>query len=216
MRAAPGPRQRYLHSAARFVAEEQIRAFLDGPARGRAVWDLGAGAPPLGRAAAIRTLDRDARAAPTVQADLEAMPFGTGSLEAALSVAVLEHVRSPSRVVEELARVLAPGAPLFVWVPFLHEVHLYPIDLRRFTPYGVRGLLEEHGFVTHECGPGRMAGLATVLAHLYRFLWPPTPPLLPLRLAGHAVIERLRFLDRWAPAPDWPIGTTWLGERRAG
>lgn len=213
---APSLRERYLHSPARYAAEQEIRAFLEGPARGRRVWDLGAGAPPLPRASALPTIDRDRGAHPTLAADLEAIPLADGCLEAALLVAVLEHVVDPSRVVGEVARVLAPGAPLYVWVPLLHEVHLYPVDLWRFTPHGIRDLLERHGFETVSCGAGRLAGTGAVLAHLYRFLWPPMPPLFRLRLLGFALVERLRWLDRWAPARDWPIGTTWIGRRAAG
>lgn len=211
---APSSWARYLHSPARFHAEREIRTFLDGPARGRRVWDLGAGTPPLGaHPASLRTVDRERGAAPTVVADLEAMPFAAGVLDAALLVAVLEHVDRPARVVAELARVMAPGAPVYVWVPFLHELHEYPVDRWRFTPDGVRELLEEAGFRTASVGAGRLAGLGTVLAHLYRFVWPPTGRWLPLRRLGFRVVETLGFLDRVAPARDWPIGTTWIGHR---
>ena len=207
--------ERYLHSPARFHAEREIRAFLAGAARGRQVWDLGAGTPPLGpQAGMLRSLDRARSASPEVVADLEAMPFGSGALEAALLVAVLEHVDRPARVVAELARVLAPGAPLYVWVPFLHEVHEYPVDRWRFTPDGIRELLEGAGFETTSVGAGRLAGLSTVLAHLYRFLWPPSGRWLPLRRAGFWLVESLASLDQVAPASDWPIGTTWTGLRR--
>jgi len=218
MTAAPAPSswERYLHSPARFHAEREIRAFLEGPARGRDAWDLGAGTPPIGsHAGRLRTLDRDRSATPTVIGDLEALPFRAAALDAALLVAVLEHVDRPARVVSELARALAPGAPLYVWVPFLHEVHEYPVDRWRFTPDGVRELLEGAGFETTSVGAGRLTGSGTVLAHLYRFLWPPTGRWLPLRRAGFRVVDALRALDRVAPASAWPIGTTWIGRRRS-
>ncbi|MFN7954520.1 MAG: methyltransferase domain-containing protein [bacterium] len=217
MSARPSLAERYLHSPARFVAEREIAEFLAGPARGRRAWDLGVGVPPLaadpGRA--LATLDRDLAARPDVVADLESLPFASGALQAALLVAVLEHVDRPARVLGEIARVLAAGAPLYVWVPFLHEVHLYPVDRWRFTPDGIRELLEDAGFVTEHVGPGKLAGVGAVAAHLYRFLWPPTAPLLGLKRAGFACVERLAWLDRLAPARAWPIGTTWIG-RRAG
>ncbi|MBK7972066.1 MAG: class I SAM-dependent methyltransferase [Deltaproteobacteria bacterium] len=212
---APGSWERYLHSSARFHAEREIRAFLAGPARGRRVWDLGCGTPPLGaHPAALFTLDRQRSAGPTVVADLESMPFASGTIEGALLVAVLEHVDRPARVLAELARVMAPGAPAYVWVPFLHEVHEYPVDRWRFTPDGIRELLEDAGFATRSVAAGRLAGLGTVLAHLYRFLWPPAGRWLPLRRLGFRIVDALRIVDRAAPARDWPIGTTWIGQRR--
>lgn len=210
----PSLRERYLHSPARYLAEEEIREFLAGTARGLRVWDLGAGLPAASRSAGrVLSVDRDLAARPAVVADLERLPFTSRSLEAALLVAVLEHVDHPAAVVDELARALAPGAPLYVWVPFLHEVHLFPVDRWRFTPDGIRELLEGAGFTTLSCGAGRMSGIGTVLTHLYRFVWPPTPPAFALRLAGFAIVERLRVLDRLAPARAWPIGITWIGRR---
>ncbi len=213
---ASGPtlRDRYLHSPARYLAEQEIRAFLAGPARGLRVWDLGSGLSPTARSGGeVLSLDRDPDARPAIVADLERLPFAPRALEAALLVAVLEHVDRPAAVIAELARALAPGAPLYVWVPFLHEVHLFPVDRWRFTPDGIRELLEDAGFTMHSCGPGRLSGIGTVLAHLYRFVWPPTGPAFPLRLAGFAIVERLRVLDRLAPALAWPIGTSWIGRR---
>ncbi len=215
MSRRPSLAERYLHSSARFVAEREIAAFLDGPARGRRAWDLGVGVPPLatGPARTLFTLDRDPRVRPAVAADLEALPFSSGALEAALLVAVLEHVDRPPRVIAEVARALAPGAPLYVWVPFLHEVHLYPVDRWRFTADGIRELLEAAGLVTDYVGAGELAGLGAVAAHLYRFLWPPSAPLLALKRVGFACVEQLAWLDRLAPASAWPIGTTWIGHR---
>ena len=75
--------------------------------------------------------------------------------------------------------------------------------------------MEEAGFETQVCGARGLEGLSAVLAHLYRFLLPPRPPFFGLRLAGFAAVEASRVLDRWSPAPDLPVGTTWIG-RRAG
>ncbi len=207
-------RERYDHCAVRFVVERQLVGFLEGVARQRAVWDLGCGAPPVDRAAALRTLDRDRSTGPSVCADLDRLPFADASLQGAVSIAVLEHVRRPERVVAELGRALAPGAPLFVWVPFLHEVHLYPVDLWRFTDQGLRELMEGAGLETVSCTQRGLTGWSAVAAHVYRFLVPPTPPRYPLKLAGFALVGALRWLDRWLPLSEVPIGTTWIGHRK--
>lgn len=206
-------RERYVHSEARFVVEAQLARFLDGPARGLDVWDFGGGAPPLRRSRPLWSLDLEPGARPSVRADLERPPLRPGSVAAGVSIAVLEHVRRPRLVVARMAEALAPGAPLFVWVPFLHETHGYPVDLWRFTDTGIRELLEDAGLETRECHAKGLTGGTAVLRHLYRFVLPPRAPGFGLRLAGYAALEALAPLDRWVPMPELPIGITWVGSK---
>ncbi|MBZ5498516.1 MAG: class I SAM-dependent methyltransferase [Acidobacteriia bacterium] len=77
-----------------------------------------------------------------VQADLEHLPLGSGSVDCVLCMVVLEHTRDPRRVLSEFARVLKAGGSLFLVVPFLWEEHQAPHDYLRFTRHGVRLLLE--------------------------------------------------------------------------
>lgn len=46
---------------------------------------------------------------------------------------VLEHVRRPWLLAENIERVLAPGGTLLCVVPFVWRVHGYPSDYWRFT-----------------------------------------------------------------------------------
>lgn len=50
----------------------------------------------------------------TVVGNIEELPFATDSIGSASCDAVLEHVRRPQRAVDELFRVLKPGAYLHV------------------------------------------------------------------------------------------------------
>ncbi len=79
-------------------------------------------------------------------ADLAALPFPSGSFDAAINIVTLEHVREPGCVLRELARVLAPGGKLLLIVPHEWEVHQAPHDYYRYTRYGVLYLLERAGF----------------------------------------------------------------------
>jgi SAM-dependent methyltransferase len=47
-----------------------------------------------------------------VEADGESIPFPDGHFDAGISVNCIDHTRDPAAVLAELARVLAPGAPL--------------------------------------------------------------------------------------------------------
>jgi SAM-dependent methyltransferase len=73
-----------------------------------------------------------------VAADAEALPFGDGVFTRVECDAVLEHVRSPERVMREIERVLAPGGYAHLVTPFCHPFHEYPKDYRRFTLDGLK------------------------------------------------------------------------------
>jgi SAM-dependent methyltransferase len=59
---------------------------------------------------------------------------------------VLEHVENPVIAVGTLKTLCAPGGMLLVSTPFLIRIHRYPTDFWRFTPDGLRKLLECQGF----------------------------------------------------------------------
>jgi glycosyltransferase involved in cell wall biosynthesis len=79
-----------------------------------------------------------------VQADLDdgVPPEITGSFDAILAADVLEHVRQPEQLLQELHGVLAPGGALWVSVP--NFAHWYPrlrVAAGRFD-YDRRGILD--------------------------------------------------------------------------
>jgi SAM-dependent methyltransferase len=73
-----------------------------------------------------------------VAADAERLPFPAGLFQRVECDAVLEHVRNPELVMEEIRRVLVPGGYAHLVTPFCHPFHEYPKDYRRFTPDGLR------------------------------------------------------------------------------
>jgi SAM-dependent methyltransferase len=77
-----------------------------------------------------------------VAADAELLPFPDSTFERVECDAVLEHVRDPRRVMEEIRRVLAPGGYVHLVTPFCHPFHEYPKDYRRFTLDGLRELAQ--------------------------------------------------------------------------
>lgn len=85
--------------------------------------------------------------------DLTALPFADCSFDAAINIVTLEHVREPAAALREIARILRPGAPLLLAVPFEWEVHQEPHDYFRFTRYGIGYLLHGAGFEHPEIHP---------------------------------------------------------------
>lgn len=72
----------------------------------------------------------------------EDLPFQDNSFDAAISIAVLEHVQDPFQCAKEIARVLKPGGQLICGVPFLQPFHSYPHHYYNMTYEGLRNLFE--------------------------------------------------------------------------
>jgi SAM-dependent methyltransferase len=68
---------------------------------------------------------------------IERLPFPDDSVDAVLSIAVLEHVPNPQEAVAEMLRVLRPGGRVFCFIPFMQGIHASPHDYQRYTPRGL-------------------------------------------------------------------------------
>ncbi len=73
----------------------------------------------------------------------EHLPFVNESMDAVISVAVLEHVRDPFACAREISRVLKPGGQLYCAIPFLQPYHGYPHHYFNATHQGIRRLFED-------------------------------------------------------------------------
>ena len=154
------PRRLVLHFEC--AIEDSVRSFADGLASDARVLDAGAGesrhAPLFSgqRYTAVDMAVGDAQwnyAGLDAICDLSAIPFATGSFDAAINIVTLEHVREPADALREIARTLRSGAPILLVVPFEWEVHQEPQDYFRFTRYGLDYLLGRAGFVHREICP---------------------------------------------------------------
>jgi SAM-dependent methyltransferase len=136
-------------------------------------------------------------------ADLTQLPFRSGCFAAAINVVTLEHVREPESVLREIARILAPAAPLLVIVPHEWEVHQSPHDYFRYTRHGMQYLLERAGLVEIEIRPvgGYFRLLARRLLNGLQFFsgglrWIGFIPAALLLVPPALLIPYLDFLDR--------------------
>jgi len=73
-------------------------------------------------------------------------PFGNAEFRSVLCNQVLEHVFNPAEFLGELGRVLARGGRLLLTVPFVWDEHEQPYDYARYSSFGLKALLEQHGF----------------------------------------------------------------------
>jgi SAM-dependent methyltransferase len=63
---------------------------------------------------------------------------------------VFEHLQWPYRAGRNVWRMLKPGGHFLIATPFLVRIHRAPIDCSRWTPDGLRFLLQECGFADED------------------------------------------------------------------
>ena len=74
------------------------------------------------------------------------LPFEESSMDGAICFNVLEHIYDTRFVLDEIFRVLKPGATLHISVPFIFRVHGHPDDYSRHTTSWWRETLARTGF----------------------------------------------------------------------
>lgn len=125
-------------------------------------------------------------------ADAHRIPLESGSVDAVVIQAVLEHVLDPWRVVEEIHRLLRPGGLVYAETPFMQQVHAGPYDFTRFSDSGQRWLFRRFAEIARGVVAGPGTGLSWSIDHLTRALF-------RSRTAGRIVrlaFFWLRFADR--------------------
>ena len=79
--------------------------------------------------------------------DIAHVPVADGQFDAILCTEVLEHVREPIAVVQEMARILRPGGRLMLTAPLGSGIHQEPYHYYGgYTPYWYRDFLAAAGF----------------------------------------------------------------------
>ena len=128
-----------------------------------------------------------------VAANAELLPFPSGIFERVECDAVLEHVRDPVKVMDEIYRVLRHGGYAHIVTPFCHPFHEYPRDYRRFTPDGLKELANRMEVVAEGW---RTGPTATVLVMILEYvkLW---LPFRAWRVIAHGVLGWLLFPFRY-------------------
>jgi len=78
--------------------------------------------------------------------DGKTFPFKNEFYDHVISNEVLEHVFNPDEFLKELNRVLKMDGRLLLTVPFVWDEHEQPHDFARYTSFGIKFLLDKHGF----------------------------------------------------------------------
>lgn len=115
------------------------------------VLDVGGGAHAsynglLDGGADVVSVNIDPEIEPTVVTDLaRPLPFDDESFDTVISFNTLEHIADDQFALDEMVRVLRPGATLHVLVPYLYPVHGHPNDYHRHTANGWNLMVQRAG-----------------------------------------------------------------------
>ncbi len=98
------------------------------------------------------------------------IPFLDDTFSLVRNVAVLEHVRDPRAMIDEMHRVCRPGGYVYTEVPFLQHFHAYPNDFQRYTVEGLKEAFSE--FETVEVGVcvGPCSAITALIADWFELL----------------------------------------------
>lgn len=93
------------------------------------------------------------------------MPIDNESYHTIMATEVLEHCPHPNVTLNEIYRVLKVNGTFIFTVPFLWNLHETPHDEYRYTPFALKRLLTEAGFINIKLHPtgGWHASMAQML-----------------------------------------------------
>lgn len=129
--------------------------------------------------------------------DINNLPVKDRCIDLIISIAVLEHVPDPKKVVDEIKRVLKPGGKIYIYIPFIQGYHASPYDYQRYTYSGIQALFREFEIIETRCGSGPSSGFLWIfqewLAIILSFGIKPLYRLLHLMIM--AITFPIKFLD---------------------
>ncbi len=83
--------------------------------------------------------------------DGKVIPFYDETFDCIFSSEVYEHVQNLDEIINELWRVLKKDGLMLATIPFVWNEHEVPYDYRRYTSYGIKTFLSNHGFEIVDC-----------------------------------------------------------------
>ncbi len=100
-------------------------------------------------------------------------PFNDASFDSVVANEVFEHVFNPDQFLSEVARVLKPHGILLLTMPFMWDEHEQPYDFARYSSFGIKYLLQKHGFEVVEQRKS-MADIRVIFQLLNAYLYKKT------------------------------------------
>lgn len=92
------------------------------------------------------------------------LPLENSTYDTIILSDVLEHIKKPRQLWDEMYRVLKRDGHLLMNVPFYYQIHEEPYDYYRYTKYALIDFAEEAGFELKEIYP--IGGAPEILADI--------------------------------------------------
>jgi SAM-dependent methyltransferase len=157
--------------------------------------------------------------------DLSNMPVLDRKYDYIICTHVLEHAKTPSKIIEEFFRILKPGGKVLLTVPQCFGRHMKPYIFYNFHANGMQQLLEDAGFEVDSIDTigGIFWLLGKVLSNATLIFWNRFGAfkivLFPLYFALRTLLFINCFflfhLDKLDNQKDWTLGYICLGSKKA-
>jgi SAM-dependent methyltransferase len=97
------------------------------------------------------------------------LPLENNVADTVFTISTLEHLAEPQLFLDEANRILKPDGALLLQVPWQWQIHEAPHDYYRFTPFGLKYLLEKAHFKDIQITP-QLGLFSTLFLKLNYFL----------------------------------------------
>ena len=115
----------------------------------------------------ITSVDKMATENVNYIADAHYLPFKDETFDGVWIQAVLEHVISPSKVIDEIYRVLKKNGFVYAETPFMQQIHMGKDDYTRYTVSGHRYLFNKFEHIKYGVNGGPAIALAWAIKYFF-------------------------------------------------
>jgi len=119
-----------------------------------------------------------------IVADAHFLPFINGHFDVVLASEVFEHLRNPSKLIDESYRVLKKNGQLIITVPFMFHQHADLYDYWRPTRSALQMLCEKYSDISVSNQGNRFHVIFDLLTTAFH----PLPIFYPLRILNHLLV----------------------------
>lgn len=145
------------------IYTKELRKFVNLYSKDGILINVGSGPGQLLNNAHIIEIDQFAFQGVDMVADATSLPIKSSSVDAVISVAVLEHVERPDLVIDEAYRTLKTNGSIFCYVPFIVGYHAAPNDYYRWTKNGLKQSFSKFKSVKIFIGAGPTSGMLWIV-----------------------------------------------------
>lgn len=181
------------------ITRRNLEKFLAKYATSERVLDLGSGGSSYDRFFPNRvTVDIDSGRSPDIVADAQNLPFSDGEFKFILCTEMLEHVKDPFKVEQEMYRVIERGGTLVLTTRFVYPLHDTPYDYWRFTKYGLQNIFSQWEIVELLGETESFSTIAALLQRIsYQSVFVLNKPFKVILLFVIYLFDKINWLIKW-------------------